>query len=124
MLSDLYAMGVVECDNVLMLLGITVKFNKKETDIVTPLLIQGFVGKHSKLISIVILADDLCFGMKIQSFKVLYTEWTTSCCLCIPMPFPYQYMLLREGSEIRLQNIYLGTFLLIRPGSSDECLWL
>ena len=42
-LSDLYAMGVTECDNMLMLLGISVKFNKRQTDIVTPLLIQGFV---------------------------------------------------------------------------------
>lgn len=42
-------MGVTECDNMLMLLGISVKFNKKQTDIVTPLLIQGFVGKHFKV---------------------------------------------------------------------------
>lgn len=44
-------MGVTECDNMLMLLGISVKFNKRQTDIVTPLLIQGFVGKHFKLLT-------------------------------------------------------------------------
>ena len=55
MLSDLYAMGVTKCDNMLMLLGITVKFNKKQTDIVTPLLIQGFVGKPIACIACIII---------------------------------------------------------------------
>ncbi|KAJ8250126.1 hypothetical protein COCON_G00233420 [Conger conger] len=41
-LSDLYAMGVTECDNMLMLLGISNKLSDKERDKVMPLVIQGF----------------------------------------------------------------------------------
>lgn len=47
MLSDLYALGVVDCDNMLMLLGISQKLTEHDRDIVVPLLIQGFtVGIH------------------------------------------------------------------------------
>ncbi|KAF3854705.1 hypothetical protein F7725_022760 [Dissostichus mawsoni] len=41
-LSDLYAMGVTECDNMLMLLGVSNKMSEKERDKVMPLVIQGF----------------------------------------------------------------------------------
>lgn len=41
-LSDLYAMGVSECDNMLMLLGVSQKLTRKQRDVVTPLIIQGF----------------------------------------------------------------------------------
>jgi len=41
-LSDLYAMGVTECDNMLMLLAIAQKMTDKERDIVIPLMIEGF----------------------------------------------------------------------------------
>ncbi|KAG7261462.1 hypothetical protein CRUP_008151 [Coryphaenoides rupestris] len=41
-LSDLYAMGVTECDNMLMLLGVSNKMSEKERDKVMPLIIQGF----------------------------------------------------------------------------------
>ncbi|KAB5574739.1 hypothetical protein PHYPO_G00212500 [Pangasianodon hypophthalmus] len=41
-LSDLYAMGVTECDNMLMLLGVSNKLSEKERDKVMPLIIQGF----------------------------------------------------------------------------------
>ncbi|XP_074124723.1 selenide, water dikinase 1 isoform X2 [Sminthopsis crassicaudata] len=41
-LSDLYAMGVTECDNMLMLLGISNKMTDRERDKVIPLIIQGF----------------------------------------------------------------------------------
>lgn len=41
-LSDLYAMGVVECDNMLMLLGVSSKFTEKERDTIIPQIIQGF----------------------------------------------------------------------------------
>ena len=44
MLSDLYAMGVEHCDNVLMLLGVSEMLNRKQRDVVTPLVIQGFNG--------------------------------------------------------------------------------
>lgn len=41
-LSDLYACGTPKCDNILMLLGSSVKFSEKERDTVMPLMIQGF----------------------------------------------------------------------------------
>jgi len=44
-LSDLYAMGVSECDNMLMLLGVSVKMTRRQRDVVTPMMIQGFIGK-------------------------------------------------------------------------------
>ena len=41
-LSDLYAMGVVDCDNMLMLLAVSTKMSEKERDIVVPLMMRGF----------------------------------------------------------------------------------
>ncbi|KFM59680.1 Selenide, water dikinase, partial [Stegodyphus mimosarum] len=41
-LSDLYAMGVTECDNLLMLLAVSNKMSEKERDIAIPLLMRGF----------------------------------------------------------------------------------
>ncbi|KAI9145156.1 AIR synthase-related protein [Paraphysoderma sedebokerense] len=41
-LSDLYAMGVTDCDNMLMLLGISRKLEPDEKEIVTKLMMQGF----------------------------------------------------------------------------------
>jgi len=41
-LSDLYACGTPHCDNVLMLLGSSVKFSEAERDTCVPLMIQGF----------------------------------------------------------------------------------
>ena len=41
-LSDLYAMGVSDCDNMLMLLGVSNELNLKEREIVTKLVIKGF----------------------------------------------------------------------------------
>nr|XP_037845231.1 selenide, water dikinase 1-like [Chlorocebus sabaeus] len=41
-LSDLYTMGVTECDNMLMLLGVGNKMTDRERDKVMPLIIQGF----------------------------------------------------------------------------------
>lgn len=41
-LSDLYAMGVVDCDNMLMLLGVSTKMTEKERDVVVPLIMRGF----------------------------------------------------------------------------------
>ena len=42
MLSDLYAMGVVRCHNMLMLLGVSKEFTDQERDVVVPLLMKGF----------------------------------------------------------------------------------
>jgi len=41
-LSDLYATGVTNCDNMLMCLGISQDLSAKERDVVIPLLIKGF----------------------------------------------------------------------------------
>ena len=41
-LSDIYAMGVLEIDNMLMLLSVSEKMTDKERDIIMPLMIQGF----------------------------------------------------------------------------------
>ncbi|KJE88754.1 selenophosphate synthetase [Capsaspora owczarzaki ATCC 30864] len=41
-LSDLYAMGVSECDNMLMLLGVSTTLTPEESVIVTPLVMKGF----------------------------------------------------------------------------------
>jgi hypothetical protein len=46
-LSDLYAMGVSECDNMLMLLGISENFTYTQRQVVTPMMIQGFTGIYS-----------------------------------------------------------------------------
>lgn len=35
-------MGIVECDSMLMLLGVSNKLNEKERDVVIPLLMRGF----------------------------------------------------------------------------------
>lgn len=47
-LSDLYAMGIPDCDNMLMILAASVDMTKVERDIVTKLLIKGF---HDQAIS-------------------------------------------------------------------------
>uniref|UniRef100_A0A7S1CND3 Selenide, water dikinase n=1 Tax=Bicosoecida sp. CB-2014 TaxID=1486930 RepID=A0A7S1CND3_9STRA len=41
-LSDLYAMGVVECDTMLMILAASTKMSGPERDVVTTLMIKGF----------------------------------------------------------------------------------
>ncbi len=41
-LSDLYAMGVTECDNMLMLLACSTKMTERERDVVMPLMMRGF----------------------------------------------------------------------------------
>ena len=49
MLSDLYATGVSECDNMLMLLGVSRQMTRQQRDVVTPLIIQGFIGMYRDL---------------------------------------------------------------------------
>ncbi|XP_066840760.1 selenide, water dikinase 2-like [Anser cygnoides] len=41
-LSDLYAMGITECDNMLMLLSVSQKMTDEERDKVMPLIVKGF----------------------------------------------------------------------------------
>ena len=38
----MYAMGVTECDNMLMLMAVSTKMTEKERDIVMPLMMRGF----------------------------------------------------------------------------------
>ena len=50
MLSDLYSMGVTECDNMLMLLAVSTKMTEKERDVVVPLMMRGYkVGLYDNL---------------------------------------------------------------------------
>ena len=44
-LSDLYAMGVEHCDNMLMLLGVSELLTQRQRSTITPLVIQGFNGR-------------------------------------------------------------------------------
>ncbi|RUP47302.1 Selenide, water dikinase [Jimgerdemannia flammicorona] len=46
-LSDLYAMGVTECDNMLMLLGISQNLQPEDRDIVVKMIINGFNGQFT-----------------------------------------------------------------------------
>ncbi len=46
-LSDLYAMGVMDCDNMLMLLAISTKMTEKERDVVIPLIMRGFKVRNN-----------------------------------------------------------------------------
>lgn len=41
-ISDLYAMGVTDVDNILMLLAVSTKMTEKERDVVIPLIMRGF----------------------------------------------------------------------------------
>ena len=50
-LSDLYALGVTECDNMLMLLAVSQKMTEKERDVVVPLLLRGFKASVWNLIA-------------------------------------------------------------------------
>lgn len=41
-LSDLYALGVTRCDNMLMVMAVSTKLTESQRDVVVPLLIKGF----------------------------------------------------------------------------------
>ncbi len=56
-LSDLYALGVTECDNMLMLLAVAQKMTEKERDVVVPLILRGFK------VSLVLVAGDMETGL-------------------------------------------------------------
>ena len=55
-LSDLYAMGVTECENMLMLLAVSTKMTEKERDVVVPLMMRGFKVGATALIFYLILS--------------------------------------------------------------------
>lgn len=58
-LSDLYAMGVTDCDNMLMLLAISTKMIEKERDVVIPLIMRGF--KVNKQATVYFLSSIICY---------------------------------------------------------------
>lgn len=62
-LSDLYAMGVVDCDNVLMLLAVSLDMTPLQRQVTTKLLIQGF--------------NDLCLqaGTSVNGGQTVRNPW-------------------------------------------------
>ncbi|GAB1598203.1 selenide, water dikinase-like [Argonauta hians] len=64
-LSDLYAMGVTECDNMLMLLGVSNKMTEKERDVVVPIMMRGFKD----------LAEDA--GTQVSGGQTVVNPWLT-----------------------------------------------
>lgn len=77
--SDLYAMGVTECDNMLMLLGIPQKMSEKERDVVVPLLMRGFKDA----------ADEA--GTSVNGGQTVLNPWFTiggvATTVCLPNEF-------------------------------------
>ena len=76
MLSDLYAMGVTECDNMLMLVGVSTKMSEKERDVVMPLILRGFkVNRISSCktwflkLTTTFLLLGLCLGSWYQCYR-------------------------------------------------------
>ena len=63
MLSDLYAMGVTECDNMLMLLAVSTKMTEKERDVVVPL-VSSLQLKHDNVLYFLLLSRKLIEGKK------------------------------------------------------------
>lgn len=53
-LSDLYAMGIVDCDSMLMLLAASTQMEKQEQTIVTREMMKGFNGKTTCLKNVVL----------------------------------------------------------------------
>ncbi len=60
-MSDLYAMGVTECDNMLMLVGVSTKMSEKERDIVMPLIMRGFKVNKISYIPLLLEVDNVFF---------------------------------------------------------------
>ena len=75
-MSDLYAMGVTDCDNMLMLLGVSNKMSEKERDVVVPMMMRGFkviLLKHNKFKRILLFRVNFtCFSIKSTQQKVLH----------------------------------------------------
>lgn len=64
-LSDLYAVGVTDCDNMLMLLGIPQKMTEKERETVIPIIIRGF--KDTALEA----------GVQVTGGQTVFNPWLT-----------------------------------------------
>ncbi len=72
-LSDLYAMGVTDCDNMLMTLGVSQKFKDKERDKVIPLIMRGFKVSSLQAILVCFLAVNLfsCWKAKLSADSLM-----------------------------------------------------
>lgn len=64
-LSDLYAVGVTDCDNMLMLLGVPQKMSEKEREIIIPIIIRGF--KDTALEA----------GVQVTGGQTVFNPWLT-----------------------------------------------
>lgn len=83
-LSDLYAMGVVDCDNVLMLLAVSRDMTDLERDTVIPLLMAGFrvrttpgwlgVGECSGLVGQDAVSEA---GCRVEGGQTVLNPWLT-----------------------------------------------
>jgi len=67
-LSDLYAMGVTDCDNMLMLLAVSTKMTEKERDVVVPLLMRGFKVRCIRYIQFLVICT--CINMCVYERKI------------------------------------------------------
>lgn len=79
-LSDLYAMGVVECDNMLMILGVSRDLSDIERDIVIPMIMQGFKVCSNIIGNIIRLLTQECAqeaGTSIQGGQTIRSAWLT-----------------------------------------------
>lgn len=76
-LSDLYAMGVIECDNMLMLLAVSTKMTEKERDVVIPLIMRGFKVYKIKIFKFLCI-NNLSLGLGIGSRNIRY-RWSKCC---------------------------------------------
>lgn len=86
-LSDLYALGVTECDNMLMLTAVSAKMTEHESQTVVPLIMKGFKD----------CAEEA--GTKVTGGETIMNPWLTvggvATSVCMPNEF-----ILPDGAEI------------------------
>lgn len=76
-LSDIYAMGVTECDSMLMLLGISQKMSNLERDVAIKLMINGFKVSEGVFMFICIKnVLRICFRASAYSVYFLFRSWS------------------------------------------------
>lgn len=92
-LSDLYAMGVTDCDNMLMLLAVSTKMTEKERDVVVPLIMRGF--KDSALEA----------GTTVTGGQTVVNPWCTIGGVASTVCNPNEYIVCVSQSMIK--KIYL-----------------
>ena len=83
-------MGVSECDNMLMLLGISETFTHTQRQIVTPMMIQGFSGEwtehqdfvHEFLPGGEMMGGALLTHIQIRNYMYIHVMYITCTCTC------------------------------------------